>query len=53
MTKSAILLLALLSTQIFFSQKKEWTLEQCVQHALENNISVKQSELELEHAEIR
>jgi len=52
MTKSAILLLALLSTQIFFSQKKEWTLEQCVQHALENNISVKQSELELEHAEI-
>ena len=52
MTKSAILFLALLCTQFFFSQKKEWTLEQCVQHALENNISVKQSELELEHAEI-
>lgn len=52
MTKSVILFIALLCTQFLFSQKKEWTLEECVLHALENNISVKQSELELEHAAI-
>lgn len=52
MTKSVILFIALLCTQFLFSQKKEWTLEECVRHALENNISVKQSELELEHAAI-
>ena len=29
------------------AQVKKWTLSQCVQYALENNISVKQSELDL------
>ncbi len=33
------------------AQNKEWTLQQCIQHALENNISVKQSELSLEMTE--
>ncbi len=33
-------------------QNKQWTLQECINHALENNISVKQSELELENAAI-
>lgn len=52
MKKSAILFFFLISAQVFYSQTKEWTLEQCVAHALENNISVKQSELELENTDI-
>ncbi|MBW2938650.1 TolC family protein [Aureisphaera sp. CAU 1614] len=34
------------------AQNKKWTLRECVEHALENNISVKQSELDKELAEI-
>lgn len=32
--------------------QKKWTLEECVEYALKNNISIKQSELQLESAEI-
>lgn len=35
-----------------FSQSEPWTLEACIAQALENNISVKQSELDLENAAI-
>jgi len=52
MKKSVILFFLLISVQTFYSQTKEWTLEQCVAHALENNISIKQSELELESTDI-
>lgn len=31
---------------------KKWTLEACIKHALENNITVKQTELDLDNAEI-
>ena len=31
---------------------KKWTLRECVEYALENNISVKQSELDLENAQL-
>jgi outer membrane protein len=34
------------------AQTKQWTLRECVNHALENNISVKQSALDLENSEI-
>lgn len=34
------------------AQQKKWTLKECVAHALENNISVKQSQLDLELADI-
>jgi len=37
-----------ISTQ---AQNKKWTLKECVQHALENNISIKQSELDLKVTE--
>lgn len=34
------------------AQVKKWTLDECVRYALENNISIQQSELELKTAEI-
>lgn len=34
------------------AQNKQWTLKECVQHALENNISIKQSELDLEVTDV-
>lgn len=34
------------------AQEKEWTLQECVNYALENNIQVKQSELDLEVSDI-
>lgn len=33
-------------------QDKEWTLQECIAYALENNISIKQSELNVEASEI-
>lgn len=49
-----------LGTLLFFlfiglqinAQNKKWTLQECVQHALTNNILVKQSELDLETTKI-
>ncbi|GAA3601947.1 TolC family protein [Flavivirga amylovorans] len=35
-----------------FAQDKKWTLRECVDHALENNISIKQSGLDLELSEL-
>ena len=51
MKKSTIIILLLFGifTQ---AQTKKWTLKECVQYALENNISVKQSELDIELAEL-
>lgn len=34
------------------AQEKQWTLRECIEYALENNISIKQSELNLEAAKI-
>ena len=34
------------------AQSKKWTLEECVKYALENNISIKQSELDTQTATI-
>ncbi len=41
--------LFLMGTLSSFAQKK-WTLKECVEHALEHNISVKQSELDIDLA---
>ena len=35
-----------------YAQAKKWTLQECVDYALEKNISIKQSELDLETSEI-
>jgi outer membrane protein len=50
MKKSIII--ALLLFGVFAQAQKKWTLKECVQYALENNISIKQSELDLKSAEI-
>jgi outer membrane protein len=44
-----VLLLAGLTS---VAQDKKWTLQECVEYALKNNISVKQSELDLQSAKI-
>jgi outer membrane protein len=42
----------MLSCFVGMSQNKKWTLRECVNYALEQNISVKQSELNLERTDI-
>ena len=44
-----ILVITLLSSILIFSQKK-WTLKECVDRALERNISVQQNRLNLQSA---
>ncbi len=48
MKKLAIPFIFLIVSISLTAQTKQWTLQECVNHALENNISVKQSELDLE-----
>lgn len=48
-TVSILIVLITISSQ---AQNKKWTLIECVQYALENNISVKQSELDIAIADI-
>ncbi|MFC7774410.1 TolC family protein [Flavobacterium sp. GCM10027622] len=42
----------LLSSFAGQSQSKKWTLDECVNHAVKNNISIKQSELDKKSSEI-
>jgi outer membrane protein len=46
---SILIVLITISSQ---AQNKKWTLIECVQYALENNISIKQSELDIATADI-
>lgn len=34
------------------AQEKKWTLKECISHAIKNNISIKQTELDLQNANI-
>ena len=43
--KKSILILAVSIASFSFAQEKQWTLQECVNYALENNISVKQAQL--------
>lgn len=56
MKKIKYSLLLILTTLLFsgnsFAQDKKWTLEECVTYAYQNNISIKQSELDLKTSEI-
>ncbi|MBX2827297.1 MAG: TolC family protein [Flavobacteriaceae bacterium] len=52
MRNIVLILLLLCLTVTVQAQTKKWTLRECVQHALDNNISIKQSELDVELAEI-
>ena len=52
MKKLGILFFVFTITTSATAQVKKWTLSQCVQYALDNNISVKQSELDLAATDI-
>ena len=47
---TAVILVA--ASQILIAQQKKWTLQECVTYAVENNLSIKQFELDLENAHI-
>lgn len=51
MTKKIIILACFFSINFGFSQKK-WTLKECVNHALESNISVQQNKLNVQLASL-
>ena len=44
--KQTVLFFALFCAVFSFAQQKVWTLKECVNHALENNIAVKQTQLD-------
>lgn len=52
MKNFSLIAILLLFSSLLTAQQKEWTLEECVNYALENNIQVKQAELDLENSEI-
>lgn len=52
MKKSILLIFALFAISNIRAQDKKWTLQECVEYALENNISVKQSALDVDMAEV-
>ncbi|THD69586.1 TolC family protein [Robertkochia marina] len=48
--KLFVILLCLSGMNISLAQQKKWTLRECVEYAIENNITVQQFELDLENA---
>lgn len=50
--KKYINIIFILIGVISHAQVKKWTLKECVEHALQNNISVKQSELDLQLTDV-
>ncbi|RKS55963.1 outer membrane protein [Gillisia mitskevichiae] len=52
MKKSILLACLFLISAVVTAQTKKWTLQECVVYALENNISIKQSALDIEAADI-
>lgn len=52
MKTKVILLFALLLSYSAFSQRRAWTLEECVKYAVENNIDIKQKKLTKESSDI-
>lgn len=52
MKNYSLIVTLLLFCSLLSAQQKEWTLEECVNYALENNIQVKQSQLDVELSDI-
>jgi outer membrane protein len=50
--KSFAVVAFLMFISVSFAQEKKWTLQECVEYALKNNISIKQSELDSQLAGI-
>ncbi len=51
MVKKLSILFVLLSTP-FFAQEKKWTIEECINYAQENNITIQGSSLDMEQTQI-
>lgn len=47
-----IMIILLFAVTFSTAQDKKWTLKECIDHALEHNIDIKQFELDLENSEI-
>ena len=45
-----VMVVFLLMSCAVHAQQKKWTLKECIEHALEHNIDIKQFELDLENA---
>ena len=52
-TLAAFLLSAALSVSASAQPKEDWTLQQCIDYAIENNISVKQFQISSNNQELR
>ncbi len=52
MKNYSLIAFLLLFCSILSAQERKWTLEECVNYALENNLQVKQAELDLQNADI-
>jgi outer membrane protein len=52
MKAKLLIIIALLTGVLSTAQSKKWTLKECIDYALENNIDIKQFELDLENSEI-
>ncbi len=50
--KYKTLLVALVLSTLSFAQEKAWTLEECINYAFENNLTIQQNALNLRSAEI-
>lgn len=51
-TRKILFIAVFLVGSILNAQQKKWTLEECITYALENNISVQQSELDLKISDV-
>lgn len=47
-----VLVLAFLGTSVSWSQSKDWSLEQCVSYALDHNLSIQKSLLDVDKADV-
>jgi outer membrane protein len=52
MNKNVVVLVTIFSLSLF-SQKKVWTIDSCIQHAMDNNLSINQNELKIEISQQR
>ncbi|WP_340200369.1 TolC family protein [Ascidiimonas sp. W6] len=52
MKAKLIMIIVLFTVALTNAQNKKWTLKECIDHALEHNIDIKQFELDLENSEI-
>jgi outer membrane protein len=52
MKSKTIIVISFFIASFSFAQEKKWTLKECINHAITNNISIKQAELDAKNANI-